>query len=276
MGCSNVRAELTRAFGDGQGLSGNLTEHLGGCADCRTFAMSLVVASGTKEGCPGGYELASFVAGEAGRGELTAVGAHLPFCEKCREVVQEMMVLKRKFAGVRAEVPDEETAPVAERIHAWGEVADEVRRSLRKWVHQVVSEQFWIPVPQVVGAIEGLSEASEVVGGHAADCEVLDVEGDPVIGLRARIMAPPIVGRDGVLRAKFRLAFDVECCEGSLTLFVDLHGRGILQVGPERALKNQSVPQEMTLVSFEAAGFEKSAVRIPEEEYSLVFEPDGP
>ena len=277
MNCTSIRRRVATGSRGPEEVGGELQEHLRNCSDCRAFVLSMVVALGRVPGCPDGFDLAAFVAREQPAERLPEVAAHVSACPACSEAVEDMVSM-RENSGLEAEVCQEghgTEGSTGDAILGWQGMLGKKRDRLLGWLRDVVSEQFWVPVPRAVATVQGLEELGGAGGATAVDslrleCRVFNDMGELLPDVTGSVVSPLTIDERGVLSGEFLLVAGEPVGDGMVSLVIDLHGRGGLRMGPEPVVWKDELGGGS--IRFRATGFDRSPTLIPTNEYCRVVE----
>jgi hypothetical protein len=270
--CRNFRSELGRLAKQGGEPGPVMRAHLAECGECQQVAAAAVMARIAGHGsCPDGFDLASLVGGgETAKNGLSAA-VHAAACSECSDTVTLMRRLKEEALAPLAHGADATSKQTS--VVDWLEAAGEARTGVLKWLRTVVRDQFWIPSLEPVGAIQGPSEAQEETDWReryrGQYLEVLDPYGASLPDIAGMLVVPLAVDRSGIMSSTVDISSSTVLLKGDVSLFLDLHGRGVLRIGPSQV--DRRSPHHLVAV-FEASGFDRVPMIIPLEEYCIVFD----
>lgn len=270
--CRKFRAGLQQLLSRGGELDFQMRKHLSACPDC--LAVAAATSMGTlagEAGCPDGFDLACLVGGGAVSGDPLSVAVHGAVCPECRDTVGVMRQLKER--SVAAPAVGAEKGTLETRVVDWLDAAGEIRTGVLKWLRTVVRDQFWIPALEPVGAIQGLAGAHEESNWgeqyRGKLLEVLDPFGASLPDVTGMVVVPLTVDRAGMMSSTVDVSSQTVRLEGEISLFLDLHGRGVLKIGPSDVDRRSD---RHLVAVFEASGFDRVPLLVPLEEYCIVFD----
>ena len=267
-----MRKQIAATARQGQRFEESLGDHLTKCPDCRLYARTLRMAQGAGwSRCPDGQTLSELAGGGLSGDERTSVASHAAVCRRCARLVQGMLAVRLTDAPAPEAAPSRGAA--ADRVLTWTELAGAARLRIRDWLSDFVGAQFWSPVCEPAMAIQGLDDALAGADDIAAPVvlAVVDLRGEEIPGLRAEVIEVLAISDQGLLTGRFRLNRKDDFSH-RLYVYLDLHGRGLLRIGPGCIDGSAPTPEGTRQAVFTASGFDTQKLVVPEDEYELVLE----